>query len=273
MNTGSQAEFVDVFAEGLASLHRRFELRDQHRTECTKRPCERCEIWVCAQCKADTDTPADDRDGSRRPALCVPCGARWERRLLLAPAYESLPPQFAWAIPSRPEARKLLAERCPSYRSLRERLHPIVRDGQSMVLAGPSGSGKTSLGAYQLRWVLERGESLEANRSEVAVAEGARFVSARDLATARQQIGFGKGEAKLVKDAMGATVLLIDDAGSESESGRQTVIDVVAYRYDRGFATWVTTWLERAAFIARFGGGTERRLVEGGTWVQIGEGS
>ena len=274
---GPEPTLSDDLAELLASIRTRAQLRAAHRAECGKIPCERCELWVCATCKGPSENAADDRDGQKRPALCDKCSRVWDRRKLLERATKSIPENFGWASPSDEAARKLMAKRVPSYRALRSRMVALVdKDGQtarSAVLAGQSGAGKTSAACYLLRFVIERGAALEAPREHLEAAKGALFVPARELASARSQMALGKGEAPIVDMAMRASFLVVDDLGAEADAGRQTVIDVVASRYDRGAATWVTTWLSREEFVARYGGGTERRLVESGTWLDFERGA
>jgi hypothetical protein len=256
----------DVFAEALESIRSRNAWRAEHRQDCTKRPCMLCELWVCARCKGDSENPPDDRDESRRPALCATCTRRWDRDLALAPALESIGEWYRQAVPGEAGTRFMTAN-VPSYPELRRALYGVVKGPGSCVLSGPSRAGKTLTASYMLRLIVEAGRDLAATREELARAAGARCISALELAESKRQHPLGRGEAPLVTEAIRATVLLLDDCGQEDDAGRQVVRQVFMARDRR--ATWPTTFLEKEEFGRRYGGGALSRLVEAGTWFDL----
>jgi DNA replication protein DnaC len=165
-----------------------------------------------------------------------------------------------------PEGKALIMSRIPSFGKHARRLVHIVKSRQALVLYGPSGAGKTSTVCALYRWVLDQAMRADATEQMVAEACGAAFVPARDLASARGE--YGK-EPALVRLAKRASLLVIDDMGAESPGSKQVIEDVVAHRHDHTLVTWVTTGVARDQFQVRYTGGTERRLTESDTWIEL----
>ena len=131
---------------------------------------------------------------------------------------------------------------------------------------------RASAACYLLRWVIDQGMRADATERQVSDASGAMFVAARDLAIARSDQPFGKGQPQRVKDAIAASILLIDDMGAEHPLTKQPLEDVIAERYDRGAITWVIRLAsKRETFRRRYSGGTERRITEGNTWISLAD--
>ena len=91
----------EVLSELMASLRRRAELQEAHRAECSIRPCERCEIWLCGwrddrdhRCNAETGSPIDDRLGHERPPLCDMHAKLWDRKGAIEAACATIPPSI-----------------------------------------------------------------------------------------------------------------------------------------------------------------------------------
>jgi DNA replication protein DnaC len=127
---------------------------------------------------------------------------------------------------------------------------------QSITLRGKAGAGKTSAAAAMCNEVLRRG--LTGDRAAFARALGLRWYSSHDLSAARTVHGSGRGEAPDVELAVGATVLVLDELGSERFP--DTPSEVIFRRHDLGRQTVVTTWMSEPEVAQRYGGGIARRL-------------
>ncbi len=114
--------------------------------------------------------------------------------------------------------------------------------GWALVLAGNAGVGKSAAAAWAL--------------SEV----GGVFLPAADLGRLDSAQGrSGRRVGDLVEQALVARLVVLDDAGTEysGDSGYAVarVAELLIARADAGRRTLVTTNLDRAAFLARYGGG------------------
>jgi hypothetical protein len=161
--------------------------------------------------------------------------------------HPTIPETMRWASLEAPELR----ERVARPQAIDEARAALSSGG--LLFIGPSGSGKTSLACALLReW-----EARHAPRC-------AMFVNAWTLSTARVDHGFAHGEPPEVHRAKNASLLLIDDLGSEPRTTMNAVPEVIFHRSERGGPTWVTTWLSSEALAERYGDGTARRLFEAG---------
>jgi len=188
--------------------------------------------------------------------LCSSCDrAAWlvaERSRLINETIRAIPTHFRWASFDNPEM-------------LLERVHPksAVEDARghvrslSIVITGGSGSGKTSLACALLR-------QASADRNQPG-----KFVTAFDLAVARQQHPLGEGEAPTVEGAFEAPILIIDEIGSEH--GRNTATqEVIHHRHNWARATIYTTGFSAAELVQRYGDGILRRVFEGSSVIRLG---
>ena len=90
---------------------------------------------------------------------------------------------------------------------------------------------------------------------------GVCWRSATALSMARREHPLGKGEAPAVEQAMVADLLVIDDLGWEPK--QDTVcMDILAYRYDAGLPTIVTSGETPADLAARYSAAAIRRITE-----------
>lgn len=158
----------------------------------------------------------------------------------------SMPERFAWAtdlnapeLPERVDPAALAQARTLDLQCL-----------DRVTLLGSAGDGKSSL-AVAL-----------ANAWTHANARPSMFVEAADLGVSRQQHGLGAGEAPLVRHAMGATLLLVDDLGLDADAGMTVVAHVLHRRYARTRPTIVATGLTVEQLAKRYGAGVTRRLIE-----------
>lgn len=278
---GLESYFSD-FEEGLRA---RLQLRASHRAECNKRPCERCEIWICALCGGDSEVPRDDRKGSERPSVCERCTWKWDRKVLVTPAVHSIPEYpRKYAVPTK-EGREAMSK-LPDFARHANRLPmimgtPTEKDprpkARNALFCGPPRIGKTMTACFMLRSIIVRGLLRDSPREDIETARDALFMPARDLAAAGKKYPLGKGEPPEVTLALNASFLVLDDLGSEGDNGIQVVKDVIMDRYDRGRITWATTFLPQEptpecseTFARRYGGGVQGRLTETGTWLDFG---
>jgi len=90
---------------------------------------------------------------------------------------------------------------------------------------------------------------------------GVCWRSATSLSLARREHPLGQGEAPVVEQAMAAALLVIDDLGWEPRQDT-TCTDVLAYRYDAGLPTIVTSGEVPEVLSDRYGAALIRRITE-----------
>lgn len=174
-----------------------------------------------------------------------------ERRL-------GIPPRFGWARfggSELAERVRILGRSGPVDLDVARR-HILSWAGPAVLFLGAAGTGKTSFAIACLR--------------ETA---GPCCVSASALERARIEHRAGDGEAPLVKRALSARVLLIDDLGQDKASNVSAVEAVVLARHDANLTTWVTTGLTPEELESRYGAGVRRRLTEPGVGLVVRFGS
>lgn len=210
--------------------------------EPTRRPCS-------GKCGATVFAPG--------PAWCPACIAKADAidaavqdAAALAPALESIPNTWRWAA----LGDSTLHDRARGVH--RELVTTIDRERpwpDGVTITGPAGLGKTSLAAAIFSaWVI--GETSKGvDRRALA-----RFVSARMLPA--QRVTDVAGYAALVASPF----IVLDDVGAEGDmpSARAAVADMLAERHAWERPTIVTTFLDEAGVVARYGDGIARRLFE-----------
>ena len=120
-----------------------------------------------------------------------------------------------------------------------------------VLIVGPAGTGKSSLLAAMYR------------QRAVAKRERNAFIMAKDIAVARQQHELGKGEPPLVRRALEAPILCLDDLGNDKPVPGSAISDVIFERHAQRRPYWVTTALTRKETHDRYGDGLVRRITEG----------
>jgi DNA replication protein DnaC len=156
----------------------------------------------------------------------------------------SIPPVYRWASFIAPELAERVAT--PDAVAHARRICPSPR----VCLMGPSRVGKTSLAVAMLRrWVSEHGRTAE-------------FIAVHRLGFARIQHAAGRGEPEIVERAMNAPLALLDDVGSERDTGTNPLPDIIFERHAAQRPTWVTTGLTREQLIQRYGTGMVSRLFD-----------
>lgn len=209
------------------------------------------QIYLSPACERQSPPGTAERGGSRR-WTCAPCLAvqaqAW-RAKMLADAWDSIPERYRSDEGLRfgPKSLEVLAESVDATRNI--------------LLSGPSGAGKTALAsAYLTRWLV----SVQASGDFRGHPGNARFVSAYRLARARAEHRLGGGEPPLVKLALGASTLILDDLGSEPDVRDSAVGEVLYERHCEGRRTIVTTGYNNPQDAAvRYGDGIARRIWQG----------
>ncbi|MFZ5891282.1 MAG: hypothetical protein ACOY0T_09550 [Myxococcota bacterium] len=195
-------------------------------------------------------------------------------------------------VPQWPHARVDSPEfdtKCRS-RQIRKFARLYTRERGDGVLSGPSGLGKTTgLVAVAYRQVDEgikagiasrfdldessvrfsRGQAhLEDKRPPALVFASAMvWVTAREIVMARRSHELGS-EPELLTKCIGASLLFLDEIGSEPHDRDGDLFGVIDARYAAGRPTLATTGLPLKDFEERYGSALLRRLTERGTKIE-----
>lgn len=156
--------------------------------------------------------------------------------------------------------------------------HPTLRKvggtyamNAGLLLLGPTGIGKSATAARIVRRLLQDevdkaiATALEQGRMTPIrdVGRIATWTRATDLSTARSQHALGEGEPPLLVAAREARLLVVDDAGWESQ--RDTAVpEVLSERYDLGRPSIVTSGLTFEQLKERYSEAVVRRILEVG---------
>jgi len=203
--------------------------------------------WKCTGCKQAIE----------HPGICDPCADAYERKAEdthLTSCLESIPHRFRWAS----FASELLAQRARRVEEARECVRRLICGGHMVVLSGGAGRGKTSVACAILR---------EIAGAKSRVSWRCRFVEAIELGTSRRDGSLGE-IPDAVRVGKGASVLLLDDVGQEAHA--EPIREVLHYRHNRNMPTIVTTFMVDTQLRGRYDGGTERRLLDGAMWLDLG---
>src|SRR5690606_37540086 len=123
-----------------------------------------------------------------------------------------------------------------------------------LTLLGPTGSGKSSTAAAIVdRLVREAADKSMAERSldPFWFARRIRWAKTYSLVRARREHPLGEGEAPLVKGAIDASLLILDDLGNEPAD--PVIFEVLDARYDCSAPTLVTSGLRQPEIRSRYG--------------------
>lgn len=243
----SEGWATDSLRSVLEDAARKQAEREEHARSCTDRPCKRCQRHFCACGKPF--------DGSGRK--CDDCTNADRDEASIAPVHASVPKRFRWALGATPD---VLLERVRASRELvtRALMNPPTGD---MVLQGDTAVGKTSLVVAMLDAFVRR---------DPAQRTGARLVEAFWLAGAKARHALGHGEAPEVEAAMKASLLVLDDLGSETDDRRNVISEVIFRRHNEDLPTWITTGFTPEQLMARYGSAVLRRLLENAKRVELG---
>lgn len=240
----------DSLNEIMAKAERRRAEAEEHARSCADRPCRRCERFVCACGK-----PYDGASNHR----CEACRYAERRSRALVPMRASVPKRFRWAFDATVDALRGRVK-APDELITRGLASP---PGTDLTFTGDTAAGKTSFAVAMLDAFV---------RLDPEPRTGALFVEAYWLAGARARHPLGQGEAPQVLAAMQASLLVVDDLGSEVDDRRNVLADVIFARHNEELPTWITTGFTAEQLVGRYGSQILRRLIEQGKRVQLGKG-
>lgn len=249
----SRADFDNVFALAMAEARDRFPRNDDGEPYCDK-----CgEVLgdgkpYCVPCyEADQDKRVRQENVKRAIGYVT---AAWK-------ASEDLP-SWPWArfnnVGWRSKCNKKLIATVRTW-------HP---DNGGLLLLGPTGCGKTSALVARLHELHDDARADAEKRGRDA-RRPVRFAwcTESDLVAARRGHRLGDGEAPLVRRAMEAPVLIVDEVGPVRDVN--VLFEVLDRRYARGLVTVATSGKTPAQLVASHGDACLRRMVEGGTVVDV----
>lgn len=186
-----------------------------------------------------------------RGTLCPTCGERELaelRSMHMAPARRTLP-TWPWARIGHPGFR-------PDPRLVEVARRWRATEG-SLTIIGPTGRQKSTLAVALCIDRMERATTPE----QVRLAAGIRYMLASDLDKARQEHSLGRDEAPLIRSAVRATVLVLDDLGKEKTKG-EVITSVLERRYNAGLPNLLTSELSLERLGERYGLSDRRRVAE-----------
>lgn len=186
-----------------------------------------------------------------RGTLCPQCGERELaelRAMHIARARKTLPtwPYARFGHPSF-RADATLVDVARGWR-LTERI--------GLTLIGPTRRGKSSLAVALCVDRMDRATTTE----QVRLAAGIRYMLASDLDKARSEHALGRDEAPLVRSALRATVLVLDDLGKEKTKG-EVLTHVLEKRYTLDLPNIITSELTLRQLGDRYGLSDRRRVA------------
>lgn len=201
---------------------------------------------ACRDCGGDIVTPGADR--------CWDCARVRERRRELRDA-STIPARFMWASFASPA----LAQRVKDPSAIAKAKDAASRDVSVVVLGSQAGIGKTSIATAITS---ERRDRLDTP---------AHFVDGLELGSARARERLGI-EAPLVKRAMHAKVLVVDEVLRGRGGHGDALTDVCFARHNSNLATIVTASVASPEELRRKldDDGLFRRLVEGAAVIVVG---
>lgn len=230
-----------------------------------KKACPDAPERVCRACGVTIPS-------SVRSPTCRDCTQAERRERLVArleQVWESVPDRYRWA----EMGTELFAKRVQAT----DKTIEVCRQAErSLLIVGESGVGKTSLAVAKLRHVLREGYAAarslgfpklieERDRGAFRRAAGCLFVSCQDIA---RSAGDPQVGAELVDRAAKATLLVLDDLGSETVLS--PVADLIHRRHDRMKETIYTTYHSKESLADRYGDGVVRRVSDA-LAIRLGE--
>lgn len=234
---------------GEIPVHLAAYLGDRHRNDAGKPLCFACRCVVeptrmhCTTCVERIDREHAERDRQR---------AAWERENKIGVALQTMPPMWGWV-----DDRELFNARIgdPKLRAVAERLELTLGN---VGILGAAGVGKTATMARAMRRLVYRA----VDAGEQSPVLRLHWTSGLVLARARARHPLGEGEAREIKAAISAGVLVIDELGNESPSSDTWLLDVLDARYAASSVTIFTSGATEAKLRSRYGAGAWRRLTE-----------
>lgn len=244
-------------------LNQRCPRDDQGRALCAtcRAVLDESEILRCASCSAESERRFDERMRDTKERARVSRIETIARRAL----------EF---VPDWPHARVESPEFAAKCRSKRLRLfaaqYAIERG--SAALLGPSGIGKTTACVALVHRLIDEEIAAEiaskgAQPPAHVLASGIVWTSARAIVFARRTHELGS-DPPLLARCIGASILLIDELGSEPHDRDGDLFGVIDARYAQSRPTVITSGLTAAEFDARYGTALLRRITERGAKIE-----
>lgn len=228
----------------------------------------RSEFWeasakrplICTKCRREMMT---------NYGICDECRARESTShmaQLLADARGSIPEKFRGVKLDSPS----LLQRMKASPAVLSAARAAIDGRKAIVLiTGPTGSGKTSLATGMLSTVIEAAILPKSTPIALDRARRARYLDALSLSLARQEHRLGNAQPPSVRQAMDASLLVIDEFGRDPK----TTFDVPKVIHDREASmrlTIVCTWLDQAGIGQAYDGGVARRLFDKAIHIELG---
>lgn len=185
-----------------------------------------------------------------------------------------------------------LETRVTAAREIRDRLPPYLRASikdlhQRIVAAGSGSDARTALLLDASRWQVGMGSVVMLGKTSLGKSTAAAIVFLRQLVRgvreggsdweyarrlawfhasaltrARLEHPLGMGEAPEIREAVAASLCVLDDLGWDRDPEPCSI--VIKGRYENGLPTIVTTGLTRAAFMGDYSEAVVRRLLDAG---------
>ena len=134
----------------------------------------------------------------------------------------------------------------------------ITRNVSTVLIVGPAGTGKSSLSCAIMREV-----------GDLPRWRSAIWQCAVKLGRARMDSALG-AVPPAIEDACNASLLVLDDLGSEHQAGIDSLREVIHHRHHAELPTIYTSWMRPEDLADRYGEGTARRITERATIVRMG---
>lgn len=196
---------------------------------------------------------------------------QWNERKRVRGMRDGLQRRLALVLGQLPQYRPRLGDpefpRAVPHDKLRTLAAKYTADRGSLLLLGPSGCGKTTtVQAIVQRLATEVVESPVLVSAEsgdwysLGCLRSFVWTTGFAIAYARRNHSLGS-EPELLVDAKRASLLVVDDVGSEPLADN-VLFEVVNERYTQQLPTIVTSGLTSEGFIARYGDALDRRLTQ-----------
>jgi DNA replication protein DnaC len=132
----------------------------------------------------------------------------------------------------------------------------------SVVIAGGTGNGKTILAAAMCNHVLSKAR-VGCTTRELDRASRIGWTSAASIGTAKSETKLGTGIPEIIRSAIYASFLVIDELGRETgEDGSSAVWRVIDGRHEQSRPTVMTTFMSADELRHKYDGGFIRRFFE-----------
>jgi DNA replication protein DnaC len=139
----------------------------------------------------------------------------------------------------------------------------------SALWLGQTGVGKTLSMLALANRVLDVSAKEGVSPADRAFAVGLAYVTADGLIRARKGHGLGHGEPDEIRTARSASLLLLDELGSEGTDHDATLFALVDQRYAAGRPTIIASGMTEAAFRSKYGDALARRVTDCGEIVSL----